>query len=119
MANSRLNSTYRIRSDWSYKAEEFLCVSISWRTHVCALKIRIAKWRPKSDRSNQAIFYHDVDTRNEAYDIIKQFEKFNFKKLEKRFEELFAASKGWMLNTGDTDKLLKEIIQILRKEYSL
>lgn len=117
MANSKLNSTYGIRSDWSYKTEEFLYVSISWRTHVCALKIRIAQWRPKSDRSNQAIFYYDVNTRNEAYDIVKQFEQFNFKKLEQRFDDLFIAARGWMLNTGDTDKLLKEIIPVLRKEF--
>jgi len=117
MANSKLNSTHGINTDWSYKAEEFLYVPISWRTHLCALKIRIARWRPRQDRSNQAIFYYDVNTRNEAYAIIKQFETFNFKKLENRFDELFVATKGWMMNTGETSKWLLEIIPLLRKEF--
>ena len=53
-------STYGLRNDWSYKGEEFISVGLTWKlgvSNIDALKIRIAKWKPKYDRSNQAIFY--------------------------------------------------------------
>ena len=115
------NSTYALKNDWSYKGEKFKNIALTWKLGVSrieALKIRIANWKPKYDRSNQAIFYFDVKTEKEAIEILKKFEKFNFKKLEKRFDEWFDKDCVRMKNTGDTQKWLLEIIPVLRSEFS-
>lgn len=113
-------STYGLRNDWSYKGEKFKNIALTWKlgvSNIEALKIRIAR-KPKYDRSNQAIFYFDVKTENEAIEILKKFEKFNFKKLEKRFDDLFEKDSVRMKNTGDTEKWLLKIIPVLRSEFS-
>lgn len=114
-------STYGLKNNWSYKGEKFKNIALTWKLGVSrieALKIRIANWKPKYDRSNQAIFYFDVRTEKEANEILKKFEKFNFKKLEKRFDDLFDKDSVRTKNTGDTDKWLLKIIPVLRSEFS-
>lgn len=114
-------STYGLKNDWSYRGEKFKNIALTWKLGVCrieALKIRIANWKPKYDRSNQAIFYFDVKTEKEANEILKKFEKFNFKKLEKRFDDLFENDSVRIKNTGDTEKWLLKIIPVLRSEFS-
>ena len=114
-------STYGLKNDWSYKGEKFKNIPLTWKLGVSrieALKIRIANWKPKYYRGNQAIFYFDVKTEVEANEILKRFEKFNFKKLEKRFDELFEKDSIRMKNTGDTEKWLLKIIPMLRAEFS-
>lgn len=114
-------STYGLKNDWSYKGEKFKNIALTWKLGVSrieALKIRIANWKPKYDRSNQAIFYFDVKTEKEANEILEKFEKFNFKKLEKRFDDLFEKDSVRIKNTGDTNKWLLKIIPVLRSEFS-
>jgi len=114
-------STYGLKNDWSYQGEKFKNIALTWKLGVCsigALKIRIANWKPKYDRRNQAIFYFDVKTEKEANEILKKFEKFNFKKLEKRFDDLFEKDSVRIKNTGDTEEWLLKIIPVLRSEFS-
>ena len=114
-------STYGLKNDWSYKGEKFKNIALTWKlgvSNIYALKIRIANWKPKYDRSNQAIFYFDVKTEDESIEILKSFEKFNFKKLEKRFDNWFDKDLVRIKNTGDTQKWLSQIIPVLRAEFS-
>ena len=115
-------STYGLSDSWSYKSEKFKYIPLSWKMGVSrieALKIRIASWKPRYDRSGQAIFYFDVKTKHEAKLILWKFAKFNFKKLEKRFDELFEKDKVRIKNTGDTGIWLTKIMPILRAEFAL
>ena len=117
---SIVKSTYGIKFDWSYKGEDFWYIPLTWKLGVSrieALKIRIAKWTPKSNRSNQAIFYYDVKTKDEASVILSKFIDFNFKKLENRFDKLYENDRCNIKCTGDTQKWLNEIIPMLRKEF--
>lgn len=106
------NSTYGLHKDWSYKSELFWSVSLSWRCHVCILKIRIAKWKPKQDRSNQAIFYYDVTSDNEALAIMETYKDYDFKAIENLFEALWKRdnfdNKGYF-NTGETSIWFRDI----------
>lgn len=114
-------STYGLKNDWSYKGEKFKYIPLTWKLGVSrieALKIRIANWKPKHDRSNQAIFYFDVESEQEAKCILKNFDGFNFKKLETRFDEWFDKDCVRMKNTGDTREWLLKVIPILRSEFS-
>jgi len=114
-----MKSTYGLRYDYSYVNERFICISLSWKTcFLNALKIRIAKWRPTSDRSNQAIFYFDVRTKEEAEIILDKFKDFDFKKLEDRFDSLFDKEANGK-NTGELHKWNEKIIPLLRSEFPL
>ena len=115
-------STYGVSEDWSYRGENFFIIPLTWKLGVSrieALKIRIANWKPRYDRSCQAIFYFDVKTEEQAFVILEKFRRFNFKKLEKRFDLLFDKDLVRRKNTGDTGKWLKVVIQTLRKEFKL
>ena len=95
---------------------------MTWKLGVSrieALKIRIANWKPKYDRSSQAIFYFDVKTKEEAYQILKKFESFDFVKLENRFDELYDSNRTNLINTGETQKWLSQIIPSLRLDFSV
>jgi len=101
------NSTYSICHDFSYKLEEFYSVSTHWTLGSRPiLKIRIARWKPKSSRVNSAIIYYDVTTKQEALDILKTYETFDFKSIEDEFEKMWNKdnfeNKGYF-NTGETD----------------
>lgn len=113
-------STYGLNSGWSYKSEVFRFIPISWRLGVCsidALKIRIANWTPREDRTASSIFYFDVRTFEEAKIILDSFKGFNFKKLERRFENLYERDSVLGKNTGETRDWLKEIVPVLREEF--
>ena len=115
------SSSYGLKNDWSYKSEKFKCIPLTWKLGVSrieALKIRIANWKPKQDRSNQAIFYFDVQTEEAAIKLLKNFEKFDFKQLEDRFDKWFDKDRVNLKNTGDTQKWLLDIIPVLRSEFS-
>lgn len=114
------NSTYGLKRDWSFRAEEFYYIPLTWKLGVSrieALKIRISKWYPKENRSNQAIFYFNAESKEGANEVLKQFQDFDFKALEKRFDELFDSTRMYRKCTGDTQKWLLEIIPQLRKEF--
>lgn len=101
------NSTYGVRYDYSLKSEEFYSVSTHWNPGSRPiLKIRIAKWTPKYPRDNQAIIYYDVTTKQEALDILKSYESFDFKKVENEYEKMWNKDnfedKGFF-NTGETN----------------
>ena len=116
----KLKSTYGLNKDFSFKSEVFYYVPLTWKLGVCgieALKIRVASWKPKWDRSNQSIFYFDVKTEAEAIDIINKYKSFNFVKLENRFDKLYELNSVRIKNTGETSKWLSEIIPILRNEF--
>ena len=115
-------SYYVLKTDWSYYNETFKEISLTWKLGVSsieALKIRIATWKPKYNRSNQAIFYFDVQTEEQAHEILMKFKKFNFKKLQDRFNELFEKENIRMKNTGETQIWLLKIIPILRTEFKI
>ena len=105
-----INSTYGIRTSASYKSESFFNVTISWRTDFEILKIRIATWKPKEDRSSQALFYFEVSTRDEAIEIIKKVSDYNFKKIENYFEKIYKRDSAWLKNTGETYEWLDNVI---------
>lgn len=114
-------STYGLKNDWSYRGEKFKYIPLTWKLGVSrieALKIRIASWKPKNDRSNQSIFYFDVKTEAEALQILKKFENVDFKKLENRFDEWFDKDCVRIKNTGETQKWLSDVITVLRSEFS-
>lgn len=118
----RFISTYGLKCDWSYRREKFKSIALTWKLGVSrieALKIRIGDWKPKHDRSNQAVFYFDVETENEADEILEKFEKFDFRELENRFDEWFDRDCVRMRNTGDTQKWLSQVVPTLRSEFSL
>lgn len=118
----RFKTTYGVKRDWSYRGEIFYYIPLTWKLGVSrieAIKIRIARWKPKWDRSNQSIFYFDVESEEQAANILNRFEKFNFKKLENRFDKLFEKDKVKTKNTGDTSKWILEILPILRTEFSI
>jgi len=118
--NIEFISTWGLKRDWSYRGEEFIYIPLTWKlgvSNIEALKIRIAKWRPKYNRSNQALIYYEVNTQEQAQVILNSYVNFNFKHLEKRFDELYERDRGMMMNTGDTCKWLLGIIPILRNEF--
>lgn len=101
------NSTYGVHFDFSYRNEMFYSISSSWRPGSrCILKIRIAKWKPKQDRSNNAIMYHEVTTKEEALVILNTYKDFDFLSIEDEFEAMWKKDnfddKGYF-NTGETD----------------
>jgi len=115
------NSTYGIRVDRSYRSEKFKYVPLTWKLGVCrieALKIRIATWKPKQDRSYQSVFYFDVETESEANKILADFKSFNFKKLEGMFDQMFNDDNVRLMNTGDTINWLLKAIPMLRLEFA-
>ncbi len=95
------NSTYGVHLDWSFVGEEFYSVSMHWRCRLPILKIRIANWKPKHDRSNGALFYYDVKTKQEALDILNKYKDFNFKEIEDWYDEYWIKS-----NIGYTTGIL-------------
>lgn len=110
MKTSISNSTYGISTDFSFRSEDFIYVPLTWRLGVCSieiLKIRIASWKPKHDRSNSAIYYFDVKSREEAHNILKQFEDFDFKSIEDFFDEKYPKNS---MNTGETSDWLQNIL---------
>jgi len=105
-------STYNIRRDWSYKGENFISIPLTWRLGVCSidiLKIRIAHWKPKYNRSNQAIYYYDVTSKQEADVILDSFKEFDFKAVEDYFEAKYLVDKPGH-TTGIVDKWLNEVL---------
>lgn len=108
-----LKSTYGLRKDWSYRSETFFIIPLTWRLGVSKielLKIRVASWRPKYDRTNQSIFYFDVNTKDEALEIIEKNKDFDFKKIENFFEKMYLNRGQKTMNTGETEKWLNEIV---------
>lgn len=121
MSATEFKSTYGLRSEWSYRGEEFKIISLSYKLGVSrieALKIRIAKWKPKTNRNNQAIFYFDVETHLQAQEILKRFIDFDFKKLEKRFDSIFELDNVRIKNTGETQEWLSILIPKLRSKFN-
>lgn len=121
MSASKFMSTYGLSTNYSFVSEKFMYIPLTWRLGISsieALKIRISSWVPKNDRSGQAIFYYDVKTKDEALDILKRFNDFNFLELENEFETLFLNERINLKCTGDTREFLKKIIPILREKYS-
>lgn len=120
MQKSISNSTYGISTDFSFRSEDFIYVPLTWRLGVCRieiLKIRIASWKPKYDRSNSAIYYFDVKSRDEAKNILKQFEDFDFKSIEDFFDEKYPKKS---MNTGQTcDWLNDKFIPETRIKYPI
>ena len=67
------NSTYGLKQDNSFRDEGFYSISSSWGSGSRPiLKIRLARWKPKSSRENCAILYYDVQTKDEAIKIASQ-----------------------------------------------
>lgn len=101
------NSTYGIHYDFSFVGEEFYSVSSSWRLGSRPiLKIRVANWKPKQNRSNQALFYYEVKTKEEALKIINEHESFDFKKYEEMFEKEWTKTGSSI--TGENNKWWNE-----------
>lgn len=103
----KYNSTYGLRHDWSYKSEQFYSISTSWRLGSRPiLKIRIAHWKHKNDRTNSAIMYYDVCSKQQAQNILTNYESFDFKIIEDEFETMWLKDnfedKGYF-NTGETN----------------
>jgi len=114
-------STYGFKKDWSYRGEEFYFIPLTWKlgvSNIEALKIRISKWKPKFDRENQAIFYFDVETKEEAKLVLDKFKAFNFKKLEDKFDSIFNDENVRLKNSGETKEWLLNVIPLLRTEFS-
>lgn len=117
-----MNSTYGLKKDWSYRGEEFYIVPLTWRLGVCGidiLKIRIANWRSKYNRSNQAIFYYDVKSKEEANKILDLYKDYNFKTVENWFEKEYKES-----NIGHTTGVVNNwldtvIIPAARKKFNI
>ncbi len=106
------NSTYGLQTDWSYQNELFWYISLSWRCSVRILKIRSAPWKPKNDRSDEAIFYYDVTSDKEANAILDTYRDYDFKAIENLFEDLWKRdnfdNKGHF-NTGERIKWFRDI----------
>lgn len=105
--NNTFNSTYGLNYDFSFKGEIFYSISSSWRlASRPILKIRVANWKPKVDRNNQAIFYYDVSKDTDAKNILDLYKDFNFVEIENEFEKMWNEdnfkNKGYF-NTGETD----------------
>lgn len=114
----KLISTYGISTDYSYVRERFIYVPVSWKSHLKILYIRIATWKPKEDRSGRSIFYFDVETEEQANEILKQFKLFDFKEVEKRFDDLWCENHAQLKNTGERHDFIAEVLPLLRNEFS-
>jgi hypothetical protein len=119
MAKLKLKSTYGLSTDFSYVGERFLYVPVSWKSHVNILYIRIAKWKPKEDRSGRAIFYYDVETQQEADEIISLFKLFDFKAVEDRFDVLWCENHAHSKNTGERRDFVSSIMPLLKTEFQI
>lgn len=105
--NSISNSTYGVHYDYSRRSEQFYSVSSSWRPGSRPiLKIRVARWLPKTNRENSAIIYLEAYNIDEAKELLKKYEDFDFKGVEEAFEAMWLKDnfedKGHF-NTGETD----------------
>lgn len=115
-----LKSTYGVQKDWSYRGENFYYVPLTWRLHsINILKIRIANWKPKYNRCNEALFYFDATTTEEATTILESFKDFNFKKIEKYFENLYIKDEVYIKNTGEVNLWLEKNIPILKNKFGI
>jgi len=116
------NSTYGLQTYQSFKGETFKSIPLTWKLGVSrieAFKIRIAAWKPKYNRNEEAIFYFEVNNLEEAKSILNQFEQFDFKQLEYRFDTLYELDKVRIKNTGETREWLKKIIPVLQAEFPI
>ena len=117
-----LKSTYGLIKDWSYRGEIFYTVPSLWNHgSIPILKIRIANWKPKYDRSDTAIFYYDVRTKEDANKILGLYKLYNFKKIEKEAEKMWNKDnfddKG-CFNSGETDNWwTNKFIPYIRLKY--
>lgn len=114
---SKFKSTYGPSTDFSYVGERFFYIPISWKSHLKILYIRIAKWKPREDRSNRAVFYFDVENQDQADEIVNTFKSFDFKEIEKRFDDLWCENHAQLKNTGERRDFISEILPILRSEF--
>jgi len=101
-------------NDYSLRGEKFMNIPLTWRlgvSNIEIVKIRLASWTPKSDRSNQAVYYYDCRTDEEVEKSIKEASGKPIKKIKELFEKLFLEyiGKGQLTCTGDTQKFLKNI----------
>ena len=106
-----IKSTYGIKTNFSYKDEFFYYIPLTWRLGVNRIelvKIRVAGWKPKGNRENQAIFYFDVKTKNEALEIIDEIKDYDFKRVENFFEKLYLQY-PLNYNTGERYEWLEKI----------
>jgi hypothetical protein len=104
----KMKSTYKLRKGHSFKGEAFYEIPCSWRPGARpVLKIRIAAWRPKEDRANQAVYYYDVDTHAQADDILTRWRGFDFTLVQEEYEKMWCKDnfedEGYF-NTGQTTK---------------
>ena len=116
------NSTYGLRINHSLQGETFYIIPLTWKlgySNIDILKIRIAQWKPKGDRTNQALFYFDVDSIEKVDEILHRFNDFEFKVIEERFDVLFDQNNVRQKNTGEIGKWLLCIIPLLRNEFKL
>ena len=120
-----IKSTYNLRTDFSFRGEKFFNIPLTWRlgvSNIELLKIRVAGWKPKSNRSNQAIFYFDVKTKDDAFQILEKVKDFNFKKIQNYYEKIhiekWFSGNNIERNTGATQKWLDGVvIPELREKY--
>lgn len=121
MKNKIGNSTYGIRIDRSFRQELFASVPLTWMLGVSSvdiLKVRKARWRPKFDRSNSAVFYIDVNDPEQFAEVLSTFENFDFKAIEDLFNEMFLKTKRCM-NTGETQEWLhSKFLPTARAKFS-
>lgn len=105
-----LNSIYDFKKDFSFRNEQFYIIPLSWRVHRNLVKIRVSEWKPKEDRSCQSIFYFDVKTESEAYEILEKIKSYNFKKIQNYFEKIYLRDNPhW--STGAMDNWLNNTVQ--------
>jgi len=106
-------SDMEFSNDFSYKGETFKNISLTWRLGVSRIelvKIRLADWTPRADRSGQAVYYYDCKTKEEVEQAIKDALTKPLIKVESLFETMWLEWKKEQRvhNTGETERWLKE-----------
>lgn len=101
------------RNSYSNRGERFKNISLTWRlgvSNIDLVKIRIANWAPRHDRSGQAVYYYDCKTDEEVKAAVKDVATKPLGEVRELFTVLFdefRIEKGLAHNTGETQEFLK------------
>ncbi len=101
------NSIYDLYTDYSFVSENFYVIPIGGTHRLDALKIRVADWKPRYNRDYSAVFYYEVKTKQEALDILKVYEKFNFKELQNLYTEMYGKEQSINRDVSTTGGMIK------------